>query len=265
MRFLTLCVFLPLLISSSLGDDDLNATECYELAVNSGLVTSDFPTIVMHGIHSLAMENLHRYFDDDAPSNVSIPVINYNLSDDAPAVLSSPPVLNLTNPFSSPAMNALDHVLSHMTDNDYDIRNAPPMERVVHALHMLEIWQQAGRHYKKIGKRPRDRKLLKRVCPCLADVENNNILTALKFLAQKIRGRDKIWRYGSPAAYDKFGFPFIPFRPQLMAIRHAEVALATDLTNEAEWEIWKEKMDMREDEASHSKQLAIFIYCALLN
>merc|ERR1712014_118770 len=38
---------------------------------------------------------------------------------------------------------------------------------------------------------------------------------------------------------------------------------ATNLTTEAEWEIWKTNLDMTENQESKNKQLALFLYCSL--
>merc|ERR1719481_1451637 len=118
-------------------------------------------------------------------------MINFNLTQ-AQAVLNSTGSYPLRNPFSTPWMNALDQVLSHMTDNDWDIRNSPPLERLTHALHMLEIWTEARPHYMKLVKQSRKkanwRKKLRNICPCLKkEITENGILDNMKSLAIKMR------------------------------------------------------------------------------
>merc|ERR1711939_536074 len=42
---------------------------CPSIMENSRHVTEDFQMIVVHGIHSMTLENLRHYFDSDAPED----------------------------------------------------------------------------------------------------------------------------------------------------------------------------------------------------
>jgi len=254
------------------------AEDCITILGESDLVTLDFPEIVVHGVHSITLENIRHYFDPEAGEDNGIPVVNMNLTQPDKVLLSAPSV-PLTNPFTSPTMDTVDQVLSHMTDNDWDIRNALPLERLVHALHMLEVWETAAPHYTEWGRGPQRRKktkTLKKLCPCLTDVEEIGVLGMLNSLADKMRDTRIIWRYGPNPSYAGGGGGFLPgrqpsfFEMQMqMQIRSLGQVVpntdkpATNLTNEAEWEIWKNNMDMTAERESKSQQLALFLYCKL--
>ena len=112
-------LFLLSLLSPGLLADD---EDCRVTMAEDSWVTDNFVTSVVHGVHSMTLEELRRFFDKEAPVENNIPNVNYNLSSAAAPVLASVPSLPLSNPFSSPYMDALDLTLSHMTDNDFDIR-----------------------------------------------------------------------------------------------------------------------------------------------
>merc|ERR1719228_1304624 len=251
---------------------------CTSIIADSERVTEDFPEIVVHGVHSITLENIREYFSPDATEDNGIPVVNFNLTQPE-LVLPSAPSIPLTNPFTSPTMDAVDQVLSHMTDNDWDIRNAPPLERLVHALHMIEVWETAAPNYKRLAKRANNDNMkskLKKLCPCLKDVEQTEVRELLVKLARKMRDTRAIWRYGPRPWYDRPSRPIYCRRkrrsPRMMEnqqcrslgqVVQTSTSPTTNLTTEAEWEVWKNNMDMTADGESKSKQLALFLYCAL--
>lgn len=292
-----------------IADDD-----CPSIMDKSKHVTEDFQMIVVHGIHSMTLENLRQYFDSDAPEDNGIPMINFNLTQ-GQSVLNSTASYPLKNNFSSPTMDAVDQVLSHMTDNDWGIRNAPPLERLVHALHMLEVWEEAGPHYRKWTKKANRKKggkknFFKKLCPCLKDVRSNGVWSMLVQLARKMRDTRAVWRYGPCPSYPTRPIRPMPtltswsrwtfegpninelvrrkrrvsFRPPCWQQANIQLEISqggrktlgqvesmltnpetqtANLTNEAEWQIWKTNLDMSAEGESKSKQLALYIYCAL--
>ena len=44
----------------------------------------------------------------------------------------------------SQSLQLMDSVLTHMDNPNYDMRLYTPLERIVHAAHMQEVWQEAG-------------------------------------------------------------------------------------------------------------------------
>ena len=252
---------LSLLSPGLLADEDCRVT-----MAEDSWVTDNFVTSVVHGVHSMTLEELRRFFDKEAPVENNIPNVNYNLSSAAAPVLASVPSLPLSNPFSSPYMDALDLTLSHMTDNDFDIRNAPPLERLVHALHMVETWELAAPFYQRFVRMKRKnenkRARLSKLCPCVTDVHENGIWRDLEKLAVKMRDEEGtgVWRYGPCASYG--GFPFKASKFALIGCRNINQP-TTNLTTEAEWEVWKVNLDMSEGMNQMLREMALFIFCSL--
>jgi len=71
-----------------------------------------------------------------------------------------------------------------LKDNQHwDLENADTLTKLIHALHMHEMWTETSRLYKQILDNPP----ASNVCPCLADVENNGIYYYLRNNAMLIR------------------------------------------------------------------------------
>ncbi|TRY73534.1 hypothetical protein TCAL_17443, partial [Tigriopus californicus] len=146
-------------------------------------LTRGFPGVVAHGLHSISLEDLQYYFDASASKDNHVPTINLDLVSEH-AVLGYAPSVCLDHPFPSQFMRAVDQVLSHMDDPNYDVKKYSTFERLVHVMHMNEMWKMAKPHYDKlVANPPKD----PRICPCVNDVENNGILDMLNFMALKIR------------------------------------------------------------------------------
>ena len=256
---------LSLLSPGLLADEDCRVT-----MAEDSWVTDNFVTSVVHGVHSMTLEELRRFFDKEAPVENNIPNVNYNLSSLAAPVLASVPSLPLSNPFSSAYMDALDLTLSHMTDNDFDIRNAPPLERLVHALHMVETWELAAPFYQRFVRMKRKnenkRARFSKLCPCVTNVHENGIWESLENLAVKMRDEEGtgVWRYGPGASYGGCIFCI----QALNQVKSEKLLPNTDkpttnLTTEAEWEVWKENLDMSEGMNQMLREMALFIFCSL--
>uniref|UniRef100_A0A914EN43 Uncharacterized protein n=1 Tax=Acrobeloides nanus TaxID=290746 RepID=A0A914EN43_9BILA len=85
--------------------------------------------------------------------------------------------------FHSDGMRTLDEVLSHMDDQHYDAKFLTPLEKVVHAFHMKEVWEAAREEYSKLKAHPPGNT----TCECVMDIENNGILKMLRKTALEIR------------------------------------------------------------------------------
>ena len=260
-------LFLVSLLSPSLLADD----DCRVTMAEDSWVTDTFVASVVHGVHSITLQDLRRFFHPAAPLANNIPCVNPNLSSAAAPVLASVPSLPLSNPFSSAHMDALDLTLSHMTDNDFDIRNAPPLERLVHALHMVETWELAAPFYTRFVfmKSKKGRARLSKLCPCVTDVHENGIWRSLESLAVKMRDEEGtgVWRYGPGASYGcrwcGGGNVLLPVRQEREAEGIPTDRPTTNLTTEAEWEVWKVNLDMRKGMNKMLREMALFIFCSL--
>merc|ERR1711872_821458 len=160
----------------------------------------DFPGIVAHGVHSLTLEMLRHYFDENAAVLNGIPAINPNcLSDEL--VLDHVPSSGMNVSFKTPAMNAVDFILSHMDNRNFGIKGAPVLEKVVHALHMQESWNSAQLEYKKLVESPPQ----ENVCKCIRNDTETDVRETIEQLAEQVcqpglnlnngKGQRNIYRY----------------------------------------------------------------------
>ena len=62
-------------------------------------------------------------------------------------------------------------------DQDWDLHNAETLDKLLHALHMHEMWTETSRVYNQLLANPPANH---NICPCLADVENNGIYFNLR-------------------------------------------------------------------------------------
>ena len=127
-------------------------------------------------------EALEYIFGADHPEDNCVPVINPDLDSDIP-ILSSAPRLSVNSTFHNFAFNQLDWVLSHMADKHYGMGSYGTMERIMHQMHMIEVWAEAGESYKGLELLPPQPDF----CSCVTDVENNGVIKLLRFIALQIR------------------------------------------------------------------------------
>jgi len=146
-------------------------------------VSAEYGWFAAHGSHSITLNEIQFFFEPAATFENGITMVNFNLSGDI--LLPNAPWIDVDNRFTSPAMFALNHVLSNMEDNNYDIKNGNALDRIAHNLHMQELWQNAAKFYKKSklkGKRK------SKLCGCLDETFSNVINASLHLLANAIRG-----------------------------------------------------------------------------
>ena len=62
-------------------------------------------------------------------------------------------------------------------DRDWDLHNAETLDKLLHALHMHEMWTETSRLYNHLLDNP---PVDTNICPCLVDVENNGIYFNLR-------------------------------------------------------------------------------------
>jgi len=266
--FFTLLFFVTENRANPVGE--LKPDECKAALLEAG-VTEDFDVMVSHAIHSITMKELQK-FDSTVTEDNYVPTVNYDLRADQ-AILPYAPDRRMPDDdmFVTEPMRTLNMVLSHMDDAHWDITAFNPLERVVHAFHMREVWGRARLQYNQITANPPNAT----VCQCALDVNNNGIMKLLRFTAMAIREPALV--YGSPAFTDKTldekGQPkyYIPYpysfhflkpvenkNPEELFIRDHAQAMPP-LTNSTVWKIWKQ--------TTHSPKIdfdtALFIYCAI--
>jgi len=219
-----------------------------------------YPGVVAHGIHSLHLEALRQFKADISPNN-GIPTVNMNLASDEPILRNVPEAEESC--FKTSAMRATDRTLSHMDERNYDVKEYDGLERVVHALHMEEIWNSALIQYKNISLNPPNSK----VCHCARDIENNGVMKMLRFIALQIREPELMYGKhvtinGRSYSWDGnvYSYGFLPQKAADDALLNAQDAIPP-LTNEAGWRAWKDLMMSMKD--SDDYELALYLHCAL--
>ena len=124
---------------------------------------------IAHGIHSLTLADLRYYFNPNANETNNIPTINRNLTSSIP-ILNDAPDIGRSDRFKTMGLLVAEEVLLNENQN-WDLKNADTLEKLVHALHMHEMWTETSKLYKQILDNPP----ASNICPCLVDVENNGI------------------------------------------------------------------------------------------
>lgn len=156
--------------------------ECPRIMSDAGL-TSGFAPMVAHSIHSLALEDIRYYFKSDATEENGIPTVNLDLVAEK-RVLPNAPLVGYDEDFSTIGMRSFDMVMRNMNRTGWGSRNQNILVKLTHVLHMSEMWDSVARSYKMIAR------LLdpqSDICACATDVENNDVLNYLHFLAFKLR------------------------------------------------------------------------------
>ena len=120
-------------------------------------------------MHSLTLADLRYYFNANANETNNIPTINRDLSSPIP-ILNDAPDIGRSVRFKTMGLLVAEEVLLNENQN-WDLKNADTLEKLVHALHMHEMWTETSKLYKQILENPP----ASNICPCLVDVENNGI------------------------------------------------------------------------------------------
>ena len=103
-------------------------------------LTGRFPGAVAHGIHSITLEDIRYYFKPNATEENNVPTLNYDLSDMATPVLPHAKLYGYDTSFKTIGMRHLDQVLRNMDKKDWYLTNYNTLEKLVHTIHMDEVW-----------------------------------------------------------------------------------------------------------------------------
>jgi hypothetical protein len=247
------------------------AKKCYKTLKDGG-VSDRFAGVVAHGIHSMSLDQLQK-FEPSATENNIIPTVNMDLGSNLPILPNVRDMPATKKSFQTDGMRAVDQVLSHMDNKNYDIKEYSALERLVHALHMREVWFHAQKRYADVKASPPSVD----VCKCARDVDNNGILKVLRFIALAIR--EPALMYGKHTTLDNGGIADWPGNlytftdPNNLQLQSPEKAIPS-LKDEASWQEWKKLMLHDEnnfegikfnsvEEANDDYYLALYVYCAL--
>merc|ERR1719341_647363 len=156
--------------------------DCFSILGQSQVLSANYPKRIAHGVHSLTLADLRHYFNPKANETNNIPTINRNLSSSEP-ILNDAPDIGQSNRFQSMGLLVAEEVVLN-EDRDWDLHNADTLEKLLHALHMHEMWTETSRVYQNLLANPPTNP---NICPCLVDVENNGIYFHLRKIAMLIR------------------------------------------------------------------------------
>merc|ERR1719328_424192 len=170
-------VLLGLASAASTGGGD-----CPSILEQTSALSDIFAKRIAHGIHSLTLADLRFYFNPNANETNNIPTINRNLTSSIP-ILNDAPDIGRSDRFKTIGLLVAEEVVLK-EDSDWDIHGGDILDKLLHALHMHEVWSETSRLYKGLLDSPPDDPS---ICPCLADVENNGIFFNLRNIAMLIR------------------------------------------------------------------------------
>merc|ERR1719167_1075705 len=155
--------------------------DCPSILEQTSALSDIFAKRIAHGIHSLTLADLRYYFNPNANETNNIPTINRNLTSSIP-ILNDAPDIGRSDRFKTMGLLVAEEVLLNENQN-WDLKNADTLEKLVHALHMHEMWTETSKLYKQILDNPP----ASNICPCLVDVENNGIYFHMRNNALLIR------------------------------------------------------------------------------
>jgi hypothetical protein len=234
---------------------------CSDL-IAQGKLQPDFFGMIAHGTHSINVEALQQYFEPKASSSNNIPVINTDLLSHK-AILDHAPELGVKDAFKLFALKQVDWVMSHMGEEHFDMGTGyGVVERIIHQLHMIEIWIQANSVYQGLHKAPPSPSL----CSCLTDTDNNRVMDVLKLIALQVRepelmvGRQSTVNDGAARwTGNIYRFTFNAGN-DLDVLAQSEEGFPK-LDSAENWKVWKHEMESMKGHGS--LVLAQYLYCKL--
>ena len=220
-------VIIALLVTSTLAAEE--GIKCRQILRKAGF-SDNFNETIAHAIHSMTVEGLQA-FNPRANEDNRVPTVNMDRKSSR-KVIPFAPDYALGSDFETSMMNLVDKILSNIgEDNDGLGPNWSPVERIVHALHMRDLWERIHEVYttKTLINPPRDV-----ICDCLVDTLNNGIFEAVDWIS-------KHYDVGTPITLLNRPIP--------------------KLTDASSWEIWKYRL-LYYYTSGGVTDAANYIYCA---
>ena len=172
---------------------------------------SSFMGTVTHMIHSITLEDIRYFFDPRVPVDNNIPTCNTNLTDEKLVLDYAPSKPSI---FKFPGGALFDRVMKQDNPENFDIAGTTRLEEIAHGFHMMEMWNRASSMYKTIVQKEID---VDKVCPCLIEVEQDDIVLLLTEAASNLRTYTTLPKEGRiRRAPKRFLYPNTP-RPEAEA------------------------------------------------
>merc|ERR1719334_1642628 len=263
---ITIFSILFLLVLSTSAEDN-----CSSILLESPLLSTNFSHRIAHGIHSLTLEDIQFFFNPNATESNNIPVVNKNLSSRIP-ILENAPKKDVLSTFKTLGLRTAEEVMSHMGDEKWDLGNSGVLGKLIHALHMQEMWMETSIVYNKIIENSPPAEEL---CSCLTDVENNGIYFHLRQIAMLIRepelayntGNKRLPREGRARGqyHGNYNSGTYNGKAQLQLARLKKREAIEDVPVDPFMktkEYWMDVLDgFKEDMSALHQDLALYMYC----
>merc|ERR1711872_906082 len=158
---------------------------CEDIFSLNGLNYSTFYLGASHGLHSLSLEEIRYYFDENAPENNKIPTVNIDFRSEKVLHFNAP-IWGYEDRFSTWALKIMDWFMINDRPHLYET-GSTTLQKIGHQYHMQELYSRASEIYKELRENPPRAD----VCTCVNDVNANGILSELATIsnALKYRGR----------------------------------------------------------------------------
>jgi len=264
--------------AASITDDQ---ETCKAAAEQAGVDFENFRYNVGHLIHSLTVEDVRFFFDENFPVENNIPTVNTNLTAGPPVLTYAP---SFPSKFRFPLGSTLDRILLNNDDpNTFGSKESTTLEELGHAAHMLEMLFKTSQIYKSLENLD-----INSVCSCLVDEEANGIVEELEYLAEImsstveekgdrvvfdescISSQDNAVRQGRAAKRDKYKFKSSnPDRYQIRYQRMQRAIFACpnvpELKDSYSWNIFNHDIagPMEDDGTQMAKNVAIYLHCKI--
>lgn len=253
----TLCLLLltgALAIPTNQGSS--TSERCQASLAASG-ASDKFAANAAHLTHSITLQELRR-LDPSAKAENGIATIATNLSAH-PLIRRHAPDVPEESDFATEAMRAVDAVMRHREEADWGQREVTTAGRIIHALHMLEMWQELRVIYPQVARQPPSSE----ACVCARDVENNGILQGMRKAAMVFTIPQLIYMDGFTEDVDSMMSPH--HQSAIYDASESVLKLSEDkrarAQTEAEWAVSARLL--QETAKMTVKDAAIYIWCSL--
>ncbi|CAJ0953524.1 unnamed protein product, partial [Mesorhabditis belari] len=231
--------------------------QCADILKLAG-ASEKFGNSVGHAIHSINVRALRR-FDPLVTEKNRVPTMNMDLSSEQVLLSYAPDTRGFDKgAFHSTGMKVLDEVLSQMDNQMYGMKYFTPLEKIVHAFHMEEMWTMIHHEYMRLQSNPPS----KEVCECAMDVEGNGVLSMLRFVAFTFREPEAVLGLDKTRNRVKRGAHHGDMEENALAEKSPKSpGTMPPLINSKAWAEWVTMLSPME--MSEHFDTAIFLFCAL--
>jgi hypothetical protein len=155
-----------------------------ESARRVGVNMTLYAQSVAHSLHSLSVEDIRYFFDEQFPIDNSVPTINFDLTSKTNVLPYAP---SRPSVFKFPGGAWFDYIINNNDKPEkFGSRGLTNLEELAHQMHMLEMWHHASIIYKDIATKNIN---TEEVCPCLVNEQKNEIFARIEEYAKLF----KIW------------------------------------------------------------------------